>query len=541
VRFQGDPRQKLNAKAEMNAKVEMNAAARHRLQHPKILSREKCMSRKYFIATVGAASFLLWMGTVSAASPGSNLGQVCIRHENNEAVAILMPNSNLGSFSASSSPTVKLKHGDSVRVTVCDYNPLLFNYTLTTKTENIPDLDALKKLATALQTIVTNFAGKSGIQDMTVGGIDVDALRADIEKLNADVTDMTASADATVSGASDSAAFVANKAKVSTWPQDAKKVQTELAKLAELDAYPGTGKSISVSFNVPTAIVVPSSGNGVPDFSVASLDDLREKIQTTFNGNASDRVLQGQLLERLEYLEYALRHQQQFAASATLVSQFADVYGKVFSTEGPSILVAYSETVETDVSLSISANNTFAQVFSENTKDYQKKQITSKPLVVAFVPQQSWHLAVAPGGIYSFVQTQTYSTKQTGSIYTITSTQGKDYAALSGAVAINFIPDRFYYQGTQFYGQFGVVPSNGSMAFMLGVGANLYNEVGISVGAIYQQVTVLGSGLHVGQTLAAASDLVTEKTFKGGVYLGLFVNLGGSSTNSSSNTSTNTK
>jgi hypothetical protein len=220
-----------------------------------------------------------------------------------------------------------------------------------------------------------------------------------------------------------------------------------------------------------------------------------------------------------------LRGIEQFSASlqssiGTLQSLYTAI--QKISSSAPIATLSFDAANNQAQPILVDANSKFSAYLSPTAQDFQKSHLGT--YTITLEPYQSVHLRPSVGTIYSFVHTTNYGTAYNASGTLKITGNTSNYAAFSGVAAIDIVPDRFFDQGTEFFGQLGIAASS-NVGILAGVGIRAYKAFSITAGVIYQRVNELKGGQYVGQTLAAASDLQTDKAFKAGFYLGLSAKL----------------
>lgn len=475
------------------------------------------------VGTAIAGLFFQSQGAYAAVTPGTSEATVCVYHALKSPAAAELGRANeqpipLGRFDGGKMPAVQLDPGDAVTVRVCDYNPVLFVYTIDEQKEDVPDLAAATALATAIQTVTASLAGKSGLEDLQVNDLSINELRAAVDDLNGRVKQIPDLAEDTTKLGPE--ALKEKQRTVAAWSAVIKRLQPLLAKVEAIDA---------ASANAG-ALTVINPANSKPFPSVTQLDDAKDRLRVTFAKAAdADRLLG--LLSQVSYLQYVTRRVSDIKASAATLSQFIDTYAKVYSVEqSPKVTVSHSTTSIVKVNVTVAANPAFTALLNDNTKKFQQEKSTSGgPLIVKVEPDEAVHLSIAPGVIYSFVKETKYTAKADDAGAFSVAGDDSEYAAVSGAVVLNITPTKYVGRGKQFFGQVGIAPESGKIAFLLGAGMSLYDRAVVSAGVIYQERDVLAPGLSVGAPLASQDDLKIDQKFKFGAYIGLSFNLGSSS------------
>jgi hypothetical protein len=470
-------------------------------------------------------AFLLvgfWCATspAFAARTAPGLVTVCVYHVAKGAPIAFLGSANdpasqrVGELSSASPPAVLLEPRESANIEFCDYNPVLFTYSIEDKPTDLPDVAAAKAFATALQTLVGTLGGqlKAGGQGLVVNGLNLKDFGKDLSDLSDHFSNIGKMAAITQS--EDASKILAAQQEVATWAAQAQSVNSELVpKLSAIGLLLSMGQKL--------IITAPSR---LPDREITplrkSLEELRTVVSTGPNADPD-------LTTQVDALAAAVNQTAQLTQMAQTVTKFCDRFAKVWKEPSTATAISFDNAHSHKVSIKVTANADFAEYLTPATKQYQKSKEVTTGLALTVLPDQKWSLSIAPGAIYSFVTTYKYTANSTSSGGLAVAASRSNYAAVSGAVALNISrTDDIGKNFTPFY-QVGIAPQSGKLGFFLGGGFTLYKDTVLSGGVIYQQRDVLGPGLSVGSPLAKTSDLVVNSEFKFGAYLGISVNVAG--------------
>lgn len=215
------------------------------------------------------------------------------------------------------------------------------------------------------------------------------------------------------------------------------------------------------------------------------------------------------------------------AERKTIVAQVSDVreLASAISAISPVTLASLEYTQEKDqvLTVDVSENSRFAALLGTKAKAYQAERIGSYSIV--FSPYELIHMRPSLGVIYSFVKAPRFTTERNAAGELQIATDADEFAEYGGLVSMDFTSDRYFRKGIQPFLQVGVSPSSDNLGIAVGIGVRAYKSFTLSLGAVYQRVHKLESGLAVGDVLESEDELKTSKEFKVGFYLGLGVKL----------------
>jgi hypothetical protein len=123
--------------------------------------------------------------------------------------------------------------------------------------------------------------------------------------------------------------------------------------------------------------------------------------------------------------------------------------------------------------------------------------------------------------VYSFVRSPTFSAASSGGQFVVKQTKN-DYKKVDGAVMMQVEPTAWDLGPLNVGFQVGVAPKT-DLGLFLGLSLRAANHFTLGAGVAFQRVDRLAPGLAVGQTLASQDALKTEKTFRSGLYLNITV------------------
>jgi hypothetical protein len=123
--------------------------------------------------------------------------------------------------------------------------------------------------------------------------------------------------------------------------------------------------------------------------------------------------------------------------------------------------------------------------------------------------------------VYSFVRSPTFSAASSGSQFVVKQTKN-DYKKVDGAVMMQVEPTAWDLGPLNVGFQVGVAPKT-DLGLFLGLSLRAANHFTLGAGVAFQRVDRLAPGLAVGQILASQDALKTEKTFRSGLYLNITV------------------
>jgi hypothetical protein len=210
-----------------------------------------------------------------------------------------------------------------------------------------------------------------------------------------------------------------------------------------------------------------------------------------------------------------------------VLAQVADITALSNAIEGireetlTSISPNLNENQEQQIE--IAANTRFSPLLSQKAKTYQAARTGTYSIL--FAPYELIHIRPSVGVIYSFVKAPTFSAERdaAGQLHIAGNTD--EYSKYAGLIAVDFIPDKYFYSGVQLFGQLGIAPSSDNLGFVLGGGVRAYKSFTFSLGIVYQRVNKLSGSLKIGDPIEQESDLKTSREFKTGLYLGMAVKL----------------
>jgi hypothetical protein len=210
-----------------------------------------------------------------------------------------------------------------------------------------------------------------------------------------------------------------------------------------------------------------------------------------------------------------------------ILAQVADIADLSNAIEGirDETLTSISPHLEENQEqpIEITANARFSPLLSQRATTYQAARTGTYS--ITFVPHELIHMRPSAGVIYSFVKAPTFSAERDASGQLHIAGNADEYSKYSGLIAVDFIPDTYFYSGVQLFGQLGVAPSSDNLGFVLGAGVRAYKSFTFSLGIVYQRVDKLSGSLKIGDPIQQESDLKTSREFKTGLYLGLAVKL----------------
>jgi len=486
---------------------------------------------------------LMMAVTSTTSAAGSDQCQVTICIRNNatggKSVSLVRCGSDKEELQSNDTSTFafRRKSREAVQISACDFNPTLFTYAdkAGDKTEN-PDYTAVKKFAEAIQA-----AGKVLGQDskdvsdkaisppLIISAVNLAGLMSrsgprakqlsDLLQPKSQAADSVGSAlDVARSGKA--AAIEDMKVQVSGWAKIATDFNKDLDSLDALEAVVAVPGNIPVSGPLDLVTLGPFT----------SLSEVCEKAR---KGRKSHPPLKDAtaICQQAEWLQSAFVFKQHYRSVTKLLIDFASLYKD--TAVGPSewhplvASIPYDATSTTPHKITIGRNETFKAYFSDDTKTYVSDSKRVGDVTVNIGAQSDWHVAIAPGVIYSFVRTQKFSPMSSSGGGLVVAATTSDYAALSGLVALNISRDSSVGQGVQPFYQVGIAPDSKNLGFVLGGGLKLFDFV-ISAGAVYQKTDTLATGLTVGGPLKSTDALKTDSTFRAGVYIGLSYNAIGS-------------
>lgn len=177
-----------------------------------------------------------------------------------------------------------------------------------------------------------------------------------------------------------------------------------------------------------------------------------------------------------------------------------------------TVNIAENQPIEVEI--------TKSAFFPEDLKDESNRPLGKFTITVA--PQSRARIAtLAPAAIYSFVRDPTFEAKASGSQFVITQSENP-YKELDLAAMLQVEPDAWDLGPLNLGFQLGASPQKDPGLFLgFSLRANELFTFGAGVG--FQRVTRLKDGLSIGQTLATQDLLKTEKEFKEGLYIHLTV------------------
>jgi hypothetical protein len=123
--------------------------------------------------------------------------------------------------------------------------------------------------------------------------------------------------------------------------------------------------------------------------------------------------------------------------------------------------------------------------------------------------------------VYSFVRSPTFSAASSGSQFVVKQTRD-EYKKVDGAVMMQVEPTAWDLGPLNVGFQVGVAPKT-DLGLFLGLSLRAANHFTLGAGVAFQRVDRLAPGLAVGQTIASQDALKTEKTFRSGLYLNITV------------------
>jgi hypothetical protein len=211
----------------------------------------------------------------------------------------------------------------------------------------------------------------------------------------------------------------------------------------------------------------------------------------------------------------------------TIVAQIADVRelsSAILATSPVALAsVEYAQDKDQELVIDVTENSRFASLLGTKAKAYQAERIGSYSIL--FSPYELIHMRPSLGVIYSFVKAPKFTTARNaaGELQIVADTD--EFAEYGGLVSMDFTSDRYFRKGIQPFLQVGVSPSSDNLGVAVGIGIRAYKSFTLSLGAVYQRVDKLESGLAIGDILESEDELKTSKEFKVGFYLGLGVKL----------------
>ena len=345
-------------------------------------------------------------------------------------------------------------------------------------------------------------------RSITIDGLDIDKFLNNAGDLISRPKQATTFIEITANV--DNGNFAADQTNIAKWQSEklAKDIAGQFDKARSILGKQLSGQEFSYSID---------SKEGKAN-SISEMID-KNKIKDTNNNDIVDESL----AERLQLFLAIVLEKDQFVEMARLLAEFEKAAIQV-GKQKPIASISYDPKYIISQKIVIKSNNQFDAFLSNNARAFQKKR--SQQITLVAEPETSIHLSISPGVIYSFVQNPQFAAveNQAGEI-AISKTED-NVAALSAAVALNFVPDKFFGEGVEPFLQVGVVPESDKPGIFLGVGFSAFKQVLLSGGIMYQRVNELGEGLSVGDVLGSVNDLKTDEKWETGLYLSIGVGFG---------------
>lgn len=388
-----------------------------------------------------------------------------------------------------------LRSDEAAEVWVHDWNPLVWAYATSLKSEKTADYEAAEAFGKVVSELLLRFAGSkgSGTPPMLVDGLDLMAFRDAVITLQHDVDSIDDWIDQSLN------------------PDDVTNMQTEVRKVPALADTVDDGYAKAVRIFIKCLQGRPlSAQNGTP----VSCDDPYDAAEARVNATASGQTIRLFLTAVLSMESHVMNSERilrGFARDAT------DVGPHKIDTR------PYSQEKQT-LTLTVTAEEKYQAFMSKSAKMKQKEGLRK----VAVIVEPYRPVFVRPGVafILGLLKNPTYATAKSGDQFKIVET-GTGLARYNVAAMLNIIPRRWNEPTFGGFFQIGVSPKSDETGFYLGGGIQVEKVFTFGGGVMLQQVRRLGGGLTPDSRLATPEDLRVEHPFKKALYLHATVALPG--------------
>lgn len=396
--------------------------------------------------------------------------------------------------------------GEQVAIIVEQVNPVLFSYqALEPSKEPTESFAATSKFAEALEGLVGQLVpvatARAAPANVTIEGLDARAFLQNSANLINRYKQATMLIDGTA--AQNNGTYSTSQTTVAGWDGETllKQIATQFDEARGILGKQLAGQPITYTIE------------GMLTTTAASIGNISDQVEITDPA----------LAERLRVFPAIVLEKDQFIEMARLLASFESAFLEI-GIQKHLATISYDPKYVISQKIVVKPNQQFEVFLSDKAKAFQKQRSTE--IVFVGEPRIKIHVSISPGIIYSFVRNPEFSTTEDSSGQIIVGQKENDVVALGGAVALNFVPDRFHGQGIEPFLQIGVTPDSDTPAVFVGVGFKGFESALFSAGAVYQRVNQLGGGLAVGDVLSSVDDLITDDKWESGLYISIGVNFG---------------
>jgi hypothetical protein len=474
-----------------------------------------------FIACVGVA-LLSWF-SASRAQPVISEGKITFdQTEAPASVKISIDGTSRERlFGKTKKVALRLDDGASVGVQIGAPNRVLFAYSARDiVATDTADKVAADKLADAIAGFIQEMGGgpksslvnarsidrnrrsASTVQKVTLEDIDLVDMARRIEWVMNTWDSAPSTIEDLVSSATNSNAI----SVATTWQAELKNNDPS----RQINALPGLWRKL-IS---PTQVIRCRI-----EYADGTRDEFLEPRATLVNTLERKGVENAQM-----YVDVTMAFQTERKNLLAQVTDVRDLANAITSTSAVSLVsVDYVQEKDQELIIDVKANPRFASFLGEKAKAYQAERLGAYSIV--FSPYELIHMRPSLGIIYSFVKSPKFSAERNAEGDLTIAGNTDEYTEYGALVAMDFVPDRYFRKGIQPYFQVGVSPKSDNLGVAVGIGIRAYKAYTLSIGAVYQRVDKLASGLAVGDVIEGEDDLKKSKEFKLGFYLGVGVKL----------------
>jgi hypothetical protein len=457
-------------------------------------------------------------------------------------------------------PVYVLKKGDTITLRLVDQNPLLFTYGAELTAEETDQHKIAVEFAKTLVQLLEAFKSVKGagtIRPFEVEGLNIRAFREQLGILQNRILSLPSKIDESIGTATD----IANlKGDVSSWrvPALAEQITKGYEKVAIIAGRCLAGLPLSTSDGQRVMCSDPAE----PVQPVAALLEAQEPLaiggpfesqQSISNAPppkpvgvtpapavppaqpvrppaaapaaaAPAAAASGESIQA--FITLAVAMQSKVDSSLGLIKAFA---ADVAAVGTPRALppgkdkepVTYSLENQT-VTVIVGANTKYDDFMNAPVKKVRQEAVGKYPIDLK--PYAPATIGVKPAFVVLFGKNPTFKAAKSGDQFEIQEEdpQGVGY----NVAAMLTVTPRAWAEPT-FGGHFqvGVSPTKDKIGIYLGAGISVQQVFTFGLGASWQQVRRLASGLSVGQKIASADLLKTETEYRPGLYFHITANL----------------
>lgn len=305
------------------------------------------------------------------------------------------------------------------------------------------------------------------------------------------------------------------------------KYASSLQNLKKILQKAGTSLDAIVGLSVPSTASVdvkmcpPGKSRATTQITLtaSSFNDIDRAINDNVKNNAfsdEDATWARTILGALRDVRASSAEVRELQSAVSSVLDDLDRVG-LHKDFGSAVVVSPNAVIPQTIRLK--ANEQHKAFFSPGALKAQERAALSER-TIDILPDDEFVITPSIGLIYSFVKQRSYSAVTRNGQLVLAETDS-DYNAVSGVFAFNVTRHVWARRAFAPSLQFGIVPSSDKFALLLGLGFTSTTNVSFFLGAVFQRVEVLGSGLQVGQSLASADEIQRRNEFRTGLYMSL--------------------